>query len=72
MSNTDQTVRITPLQVPARRRLPNVPSGARLLECIQCQTMTNHQQGPITHAKDGTPLVRWWKCTECDEAQRPG
>lgn len=49
-----------------------VPSRTRVLECIECVRQTDHVKGPTTLRHDGTVLLQWWSCTECDEGKAIG
>ena len=39
----------------------------RRLECVPCGQVTPHVLGEQTIGTDGTLLVQWWRCTECEE-----
>lgn len=39
----------------------------RQLHCLSCGTSTTHVPGPVTRARDGRVLLRWWACTACSE-----
>ncbi len=40
---------------------------SRVLRCLACGGMTAHVRGPTTRGADGSFMVQWWSCTECDE-----
>jgi hypothetical protein len=44
----------------------------RQLECLACEKITDHLRGPVTYAADGSVLVQWWTCLECQEGQTVG
>ncbi|WP_408897191.1 hypothetical protein ACJ5H2_19990 [Nocardioides sp. R1-1] len=66
----------TPLELARRRGAqggaadPSQPR--RRLECLACVRVTEHVKGPATYREDGTVLVQWWRCAECNEAQTVG
>lgn len=51
---------------------PQVPSRTRVLECIACTRRTDHVKGPTTLRPDGSVLLQWWSCTECEEGTAVG
>lgn len=51
------------------RPAPRAPAEQALLSCLCCGRDTVHRPGPVTVGRDGTVLVRWWRCTECAEGQ---
>ena len=46
--------------------------ASRRLECVPCGRRTPHVLGEQTVATDGTVLVQWWRCTECEEGNAIG
>lgn len=66
----------TPLELARRRGVPgelvDPAQPHRRLECLACARMTAHVKGPATYREDGSVLVQWWRCAECNEAQTVG
>lgn len=49
-----------------------IPTGTRLLECIECRRDTDHVKGPTTRRPDGTLLLQWWTCVVCVDGHTIG
>lgn len=49
-----------------------VPTGTRVLECIECLRRTDHVKGPTTRRPDGTVLLQWWTCLMCVDGHAIG
>lgn len=37
----------------------------RPIECLACERVTQHDQGPVQSIADGAAVVVWWTCTVC-------
>lgn len=61
-----------PVPAPHVPSAPQAPSRTRVLECIECKLRTDHVKGPTTLRPDGSVLLQWWSCTECEEGKAIG
>jgi hypothetical protein len=44
----------------------------RRLDCLSCDTTTDHVRGPVTLGPDGSVLVQWWTCRACRDGRTVG
>lgn len=63
----------SPLELAKMARRPATGDGnVRQLECLACERVTPHGLGPATYGRDGSLLVQWWTCAECQEGRTVG
>lgn len=63
----------SPLELAKVARRPAIGDGnVRQLECLACERVTPHGLGPATYGRDGSLLVQWWTCAECQEGRTVG
>ena len=63
----------SPLELAKVVRRPAAGDGqVKQLECLACERVTPHGVGPATYGKDGSLLVQWWTCTQCQEGRTVG
>lgn len=54
------------------RATVGVPTGTRVLECLECRRHTDHAKGPTSRRSDGSLLLQWWTCLVCVEGHTIG
>ena len=68
--------RPNPLELAKKLRRPVAGDGPleqlKQLECLACEQVTPHELGPATYGRDGSLLVQWWTCAECQEGRTVG
>lgn len=64
--------RPSPLELAKALHRPPAGSRGKQLECLACERVTPHELGPATYGRDGSLLVQWWTCAECQEGRTVG
>lgn len=62
----------SPLELARKMHRPPASGDSKQLECLACERVTPHELGPATYGRDGSLLVQWWTCTECQEGRTVG
>ncbi len=43
----------------------------QLVECLVCETVVEHTEGPVQPISDGAVDLVWWTCTVCGHHNLP-